>query len=174
MKNQLRDLLDKIYELEGLTHLAIKRDDVKSDFLHLIASKGKTVAELCQSIDLKGSSEEKFQDISIDNTSLEEYSIDEELLTEGMETIKDNEESFINANNNSNSRGKLVFTINERFRFKKELFKNSDADFNNTLAVLASMEDYDEAEEYFLSEEGFNLGNPVVREFMEIIKKYFR
>lgn len=72
------------------------------------------------------------------------------------------------------TRGKLIFSINDKFRFKKELFNNSDIDFNNTLVLLASMEDYEEAENYFLNEVGFDPSNNSVKDFLEIIKKYFR
>lgn len=173
MKNQLRKLLDKLYELEGLTHLALKRDDVNEDLLCLISSKGKSIADICEDIDKDEYINSSTIPIEKDKFSIDEYSIDEE-----NEEIN-NDVYYTTGDNNiplyqDIKKGKLVFTINERYRFKRELFENSDADFNNTLAVIASMEDYEEAEEYFISEEGFNMGNPVVREFMEVIKKYFK
>ena len=71
-------------------------------------------------------------------------------------------------------RGKLVFSINDRYRFKCELFNNSDADFNNTLAFVASMENYDEAEDYFLGELQWDPSSREVIDFLEILKKYFK
>lgn len=171
MKDKLRDLLDKTYELEGLVHLALKREDLKEDFLHLIAKKGKSLATICESFDF---SDLHNPDSEVNNGSHfpDEYSIDEEETDD--EEIDDSDDSSGDDRSKNKRRGKLVFTINERYRFKKELFDGSDADFNNTLALVASMEDFDEAEEYFISEEGFNMRNPVVREFMDIIKKYFK
>ncbi|MCH5225627.1 MAG: hypothetical protein J1D77_06480 [Muribaculaceae bacterium] len=167
MNDKIRKLIDKVYELEGLLHLSLKREDASGDFLRLIAKKGREVGALCESLP----GEEKGRG-AVDNSeeteagspsafSLDEYSIDEE-----------NEEE--NKAEKTGGRGKLVFSINERFRFKKELFRNSDADFNTTLALVASMDSYDEAESFFLDEEGFDKNQPAVREFLEIIKKYFK
>lgn len=71
-------------------------------------------------------------------------------------------------------RGKLVFTINDRYRFKRDLFCNSDADFNTTLALVASMDSYDEAEDYFLGELQWNPQREEVLDFLEILKNYFK
>ena len=74
----------------------------------------------------------------------------------------------------SQHRGRLVFTLNDRFRFKKELFGNSDSEFNNTLSYVASLENYDEAEDYFLGELQWNPSREEVKDFLEILKKYFK
>lgn len=75
---------------------------------------------------------------------------------------------------NVEPRGKLVFTINDRYRFKRDLFCNSDADFNTTLALVASMDSYDEAEDYFLGELQWNPQREEVLDFLEILKNYFK
>ena len=176
MENNLKVLLDKIYELEGLVHLAITRDDHTDDLLRLISLKGKDVGAICDHLESFVSSEFDPSKESIDILTLEEYEINDREEQENSDESEDSDDTGDDSRKKikSRQRGKLVFTINERYRFKRDLFDNSDADFNNTLAVLASMENYDEAEEYFISEEGFNMGNPVVREFMEVIQKYFR
>ena len=164
--NNLKTLLDKIYELEGLVHLAIEREDRKNDLIRLISVKGGEVGRICDEFSNYMTKDVNSNSSDFDLSAHEVYSLDD--------NENDEEEESFPSNIRRRQRGKLVFTINERFRFKRELFENSDADFNNTLAVLASMENYDEAEEYFISEEGFNMGNPVVREFMDVIKKYFK
>lgn len=175
MDSNLRDLLDKIYELEGLVHLALKRDDSSEDFLRLISKKGREIGEICANVDAVSIEETPQPSESVESFSLEEYSLDEEPTNKEEEK----EQSFPiyelkDPNQDEKPRGKLVFSINERFRFRKELFENSDADFNNTLALVASMEDYEEAEDYFLNEEGFDSKNPIVIEFLDVIKKYFK
>ena len=75
---------------------------------------------------------------------------------------------------NVEPRGKLVFTINDRYRFKRDLFCNSDADFNTTLALVASMDSYEEAEDYFLGELQWNPQREEVLDFLEILKNYFK
>lgn len=192
MDNRLGELLDKVYELEGLVHLALHRDDAPQDFIRLISKKGKEVAIVCENLINTEKSQENSQESSkIENEpfSIEEYSLDEssedspkhaldeepaEYVIEDdivFKEIKDKREDEMTY---TPSKGKLIFTINEKFRFRKELFDNSDADFNNTLALVASMENFEEAEEYFINEEGFDVNQPVVREFLEIIKRYFK
>lgn len=176
MNTELRNLLDKIYELEGLVHLALKRNDSIEDFLRLITKKGSEVNEICTKI---SNEDQKSQPQSFEETELydlQEYTIDEELghLEISQEEEKKTEPIYIHDEENIHQKGKLVFSINERFRFKSELFENSDAHFNNTLALVASMENFEEAEDFFLNEEGFDPSNPIVKEFMDIIKRYFK
>lgn len=184
MESKLRSLLDKIYELEGLVHLAIKRDDSLDDFIRLIAKKGEEVGDISKTLkkdethDHSDSSEESA------HSSFDEYSIDDSSeslplikeIEEAEEKEKENDYGKFNESGivNEHQKGKLVFSINDRFRFRKELFDNSDADFNNTLALVASMESYEEAEDYFINEEGFNPQDAIVKEFMDIIKRYFK
>lgn len=195
MEYNLRELLDKIYELEGLIHLALKRDDISDDILRLISSKGEEIGTQCRNLK-NNEIPEVPKDLEIESIqtspafpsafSLDEYSIDEESDADDsretevpdynlnkIEEPRQKEEDAIRTDF-ENRRGKLVFSINDRFRFKKELFNNSDIDFNNTLALVASMENYEEAEDYFLNDEGFERADEIVREFLDIIKKYFK
>lgn len=180
MESKLRDLLDKIYELEGLVHLALKRDDSSKDFLRLISKKGKEIGEISQSfssqsLDGESNTELLQSNLSDPSFSLAEYTIDEEQEDFSLNANNGISLSGLNkADTTDKNRGKLVFSINDRFRFRRELFENSDVDFNNTLALVASMDDYDEAEDYFISEVGFDKSNPVVGEFFDVIKKYFQ
>lgn len=183
MESNLRILLDKIYELEGLVHLALKRDDASEDFLRLISDKGMQIGEITKGLTEQVSHDTVIPEIVNPVFSLDEYSIDEEEFREGGNEIisqptekEDDNLSplFQKMTTSEDQRGKLVFSINERFRFRKELFDNSDADFNNTLALVASMEDYEEAEDYFINEEGFDKNNKAVRDFLEVLKKYFK
>lgn len=191
METKLRELLDKIYELEGLVHLALKRDDSSEDFLRLISKKGKEVGKICDKIkDKEGSHKETEETTELDTFPLNEYLIEEE-AEEKKNSLNPYEVSSVDKVGNEidiietqiqnstlkeqeTQRGKLVFTINDRFRFRKELFENSDADFNTTLALVASMDNYEEAEDYFINEEGFDPSKPEVKEFLQVIKKYFK
>ena len=183
MQSNLKELLDKIYELEGLVHLALKREEDSEDFVRLISKKGKEVGGLCQNLLEEDKAIPKMIDKTDSNFDLEEYSLEEDsesivnspVLSEILERIEDETQAEdLKITSSDSQKGKLVFSINERFRFKRELFDNSDADFNNTLALVASMETYEEAEEYFINEEGFDPSDPVVKEFMEVIKRYFK
>ena len=174
MENVLKDLIDKTYELEGLVLLVLKRKESSEEIRRLISKKGSEIGELCKSLYTDSNDEPELPKMTENLFSLDEYSIDEEKNQEYIPKPAYNP-SFeeVSESRVSNSRGKLVFSINDRYRFKKELFNNSDVDFNNTVALIASMENYEEAEDYFINEEGFDPGKPVVKDFLEIIKRYF-
>ena len=219
MDENLNNLLDEIYELEGLMLLALKRSESATDFLRLIKKKGKEIGKKCQALSLsetptpfnpehQGKDKQKSNDFpSLSETrelsnlkddselnisesvsenmeedinsdfAFEEYTIDESnngLTGLELQGKDEYDELSIPSTKEEKKRGRLIFSINDKFRFRKELFENSDVEFNNTLALIASMDSYEEAEEYFLNEEGFDKSNPVVRDFLNIVKKYFQ
>lgn len=108
---------------------------------------------------LDDSSEESFDIMDEENDDLVSYQDDEaEILAEDLQI---------------EPRGHLVFSINDKFRFKRKLFNDSDVDFNNSLAIIASMDNYDEAEEYFMSDLQMDPMSADVISFLNIVKKYF-
>lgn len=66
-----------------------------------------------------------------------------------------------------------AFTLNDRFRFRRELFRNSDEEFRETLEVIGSMSSMEEAEDYFFNDLCWDESAPEVKEFMEIVAKHF-
>ena len=176
MEKALKDLIDKLYELEGLALLISKRRDASLELKRLISSKGQEIGEICRSLYDDSVKENNHGKNTDSFFSLDEYSIDDDQGYEyrGDGAIKTPIQEEPQAKKDFENRGKLVFSVNDKFRFRKELFNNSDVDFNNTVALVASMEDYNEAEDYFINEEGFDPANPVVKEFMDIIKRYFQ
>lgn len=63
-----------------------------------------------------------------------------------------------------------AFTLNDRFRFCRELFGDED-DFTETLHLLADMESYREAEDYLINDMLWNRDNPAVADFLDILSK---
>lgn len=105
---------------------------------------------------------------NVDNDSV--FSSTEENDTKGVENF---EPIAIPTAEPRKLRGRLVFSINDRYRFKRELFNNSDAELNTTLAFVASMDNYEEAEEYFIGDLNLDPKNQTVADFLEILSKYF-
>ena len=68
---------------------------------------------------------------------------------------------------------KRVFTINDRFRFRRELFGNSDVEMNDAINLVEAMQSYAEAEEYFYDMLNWNRESPEVIDFMAIIRNHF-
>lgn len=62
-----------------------------------------------------------------------------------------------------------AFTLNDRFRFRRELFGGNDADFTETLTLLADMDSYDEAAGYLCDDMMWDPENPEVSAFLEIL-----
>ncbi len=66
-----------------------------------------------------------------------------------------------------------AFTLNDMFRFKRELFGNSESDFTDTLNVISAMNSLSEAIEYFYDDLGWNSENEEVKDFIFIISSHF-
>lgn len=211
-KQKLKDVLDTIYELEGLVYLAINRDDSHGDIERLISAKSRNLVTMCERLS-QGESE-LGKDNTLPKADIEMFYTGDGPMSESeiIHTIKEDNEDFTKVPEdlsikssdtelshpslekeqeyadsieiedgkddvmpefNEAPRGRLVFSINDKFRFKRELFANSDASFNNSLALVASMENYEEAEDYFINELLMDPTRPVVTDFFEIIRKYF-
>lgn len=232
-KNKLNELLDSIYELEGLVHLALNRDDNPAHLPELIKLKGEELgrraagmvstdepelpqAKTDQPVNPEPQEHHKEEmPLYIVESAEGEMTADESGVEEEMQSVVDSvfdalpvEDNVLNEDIEINSseeiedskgdiphvisvpteekiakgpmavvkepKGRLVFSINDRYLFKRELFANSDADFNNTLSLVASMENYEEAEDYFLGELQWDQKKSEVIGFLEIIKKYFK
>ena len=69
--------------------------------------------------------------------------------------------------------GTPVFSINDRFLYSRELFGGRVADFEAALKEVASMESFEEAEEYLTSEWGLDPESQTVADFLAVISNYF-
>lgn len=68
---------------------------------------------------------------------------------------------------------KQAFTINDRYRFRRELFGNSDTEFIDMINLVSAMVSLAEAEEYFYGDLEWDQENEEVKDFMNIIALYF-
>ena len=66
-----------------------------------------------------------------------------------------------------------AFSLNDRFRFSKELFSNSIADLNNAIADLNKKTTLDESILYLENELGWDIKNKAFSEFITLLKKRF-
>ena len=67
-----------------------------------------------------------------------------------------------------------ALNLNDRFRFRRELFGNSDVKMTETLALLDTMESYSEACEYLTQDLGWNTEDPVAQEFLSLVERHFK
>lgn len=88
-------------------------------------------------------------------------------------SVNDEAEGTRRSLNDATARGRLVFSLNDRFRFRRSLFNGDDALFTAALGEVAALENYYEAEDYFYGTLQWQADNQEVVDFMHIIQRYF-
>ncbi len=263
-KTKLNTLLDRVYELEGLIHLALNRDDDTYRIAKLMADKGEAVsralaeveenaipadaeapegpnplAEVEELISYALEEETDTADAAGEKAEVSAESV-AETLTEGVkenaaenvetpanvgqgveratdsvesdaeskaeapaarpvdkpaekEEDKDEADAIVNgspvtaigtrepeseengaaAPSQSGRKLKTLFSINDRFRFSRELFGGSTRRFDDSLNFLEMALDYNEVEDYFIEEVGMDPEDDTVKEFLEVLSKAF-
>lgn len=66
-----------------------------------------------------------------------------------------------------------TFSLNDRFRFRRELFDYSDEDMDDAIKVASAMSSVEEVEDYFYNDLCWNESDPNVIDFMRIITARF-
>lgn len=65
------------------------------------------------------------------------------------------------------------FSINDKFRFRRELFSNSNPEWLNALALLETMADLSEAEDYLFDDLQWDRESPDVEAFVQVLTRYY-
>lgn len=112
--------------------------------------------------------QEEPTDEPVDDADDDNEPEDDEEETEG-DTLRVDEKLQRNLSKNL----RRAFSINDRFRFRRELFANSDVEMNDALDLVATMGSVDEAEEYFYNDLGWDKDSQEVQDFMQVIKNHF-
>lgn len=162
-------LLKLSYELEGLVSLRVSRG---AD-----PSLENLIEEKVREINLLMTPELSFPETVSDPDDTMFYSMpDDEEVSGSVENIvlPDCPDKDENSSEHQVSRRRPLLSVNDRFRFRRELFAGSDDDFNSALGQVAAMDSYEEAENYFFSELEWNPDDPVVGEFMEMMFRYYK
>ncbi len=174
-REELQRLLEQTYELEGLILLALNRDPRPEGLDEMILNKVSGV----------GVQESDFKDIKDlkapkDPTGFDSYDLDDEPEVPATEAAAPAAPAPAPAASPVSpvvpapaSKAAPIFSVNDRFLFNRELFGGKMADFEEALTLVASMDSYEEAEEYFISERGFNPELPIVQDFLTIISNCF-
>lgn len=199
----LTGLLNLSYEIEGLLMLHINRgDEASPEMKNLLIKKAEMLlagikGEECDSASVSKPVEAVICEEAVDDaTEIAESAVESELEeADEPEKVDETEEvdepvnitPTINDSLLSSSPLTLdqkisrdsatdiskAFTLNDRFRFRRELFRNSDGEFMETIEVLGAMSSMEEAEDYFFNDLCWDSENPVVKEFMAIVAKHF-
>ncbi|MBK5195869.1 MAG: hypothetical protein JJE08_07555 [Proteiniphilum sp.] len=68
---------------------------------------------------------------------------------------------------------KRGISLNDRFLFQRELFNNDRHEMNNVMIKLNAIDNYMSAEEYLRKSTSWSFDDPVVKNFLQAIKKGF-
>ena len=66
-----------------------------------------------------------------------------------------------------------AFTLNDKFRYRRELFGSNDALFADTLNALSAMHNLDEALDYLYNDMGWDPENDNVKDFVATVTNHF-
>lgn len=66
-----------------------------------------------------------------------------------------------------------AFTLNDKFRFRRELFRDSQEEFDETLGVISQMSTIAEAEEYIYDDLCWDPSDENVKAFMDVVTRHF-
>lgn len=220
MEHSLNDILEKVYELEGLLLLARSReqDNIDASLRQLILAKGETIEALLgdtfaeNEISVVEMPEPESDEASIEiNESLEDevpaepeepensYSLidddadadedsgnhsyeipddedaDEEVVDDEDEDDEDDVPLTLDEALQRNMSRDLrkAFSLNDRFRYRRELFANNDVEMNDTLNLVETMHSFSEAEDFFYGDLEWDKEAPEVIDFMNVIRNHF-
>lgn len=228
-------LLDRVYELEGLLHLALSREDCPARLQEIIRLKGRRIAEVIASdgevtdekpeevaADIPDAGpmleeEEEMADawnkaVAVTEEATEGYTCQtseevtdeatEEVTDEATEDVADEtpeevaeevpeaetmlevEEEMAEALEEEGTMApaekqrvghlKSKFSLNDRFRFSRELFGGDTRRFDAVVDQLNDTEGFDEARDYLVSSLGWDIeADDAAAEFVEIIRPFY-
>lgn len=200
-KEMLNRLLDGAYELEGLLHLALQREEMPERFEDMIMRKAREVNALASKLgNNRGAEPQEFaygdgpgvygapeppepEVIHQSEAIPEPEAISEPEVNPVPGVIRGaaadtapiagDEPETPREGKAVEPKGRLVFSVNDRYRFRRALFGNSDTAFNDAMALVAQMESPEEAEDYFINELQWDEADQEVIDFMEVLRKYF-
>lgn len=176
----LNQLLDSVYELEGLLHLALSRDELPASLPRLIRNKALAVAALAADIPDDRPAPAKYEE-----AAPAEYEEPSEAIVEQVpepseavvEHAPEPSEAIVEHAPEPLEAARVhapSFSLNDRFLFIRELFGNDSALFDKAMRTLPGFDSYEEAEVYFYDELGLESDNRQVIRFMAVISNYFR
>ena len=197
MDNSLETLLKQVLELEGLLLIAVKRgDDAPSMVYDMIRQKAAAIGGMAevkapyneQGIDALPD-DEPDDDITVEfvdepepeaEQPVAEPAVEPEPVAEvdpELEPEPDPDDQPLTLDEalqrDMTKALRQAFSLNDRYRYRRELFGNSDSVMNETLNLIEAMHSFDEAEDYFYNDLQWEHDSPEVADFMVIIKNHF-
>ena len=186
-------LMALTFEIEGLLMLMRERgDDCPAEAEILLASKARMLAGY-----FSEPSEEKLKDSESEVETIDTIKVEAKEADPVSNVSQDNEEADGNKDvpldvptfdqigfdqsirldeklaRDSARDLRRAFTLNDRFRFRRELFGNSENRLVEAIDIIDAMNSLDEAEEYFYGDLGWDRESDDVKDFMAIVANHF-
>lgn len=195
----LKHILDITYELEGLVELTMRRPDTNGTIIPLIADKIAALSHAARELDGTPTSrpvnpepipeysvtEDEGKaggpDTAVAATELppvfcppiqeepETELHDEELHDEEMheaEMISDITDGPVSGT----PIGRIPFSINDKFLFRRELFGNDNTRYNQALDIIADMTSLEEVRDYLCNDLELDEDSPDVQAFLKRVQ----
>lgn len=175
METPLATITSQVYQLEGLLLVLEKHDtDTPQVVVEGIKEKAAEIYQLAKTLRVPAA--EPASELAPVQESCDEEQEQERTFDSGDDMPEPAQRPItvdekLQRNISKDLRNAL--SINDRFRFRRELFGNSDLDMNDALDMILTMRSYDEASDYFYGELGWDRDNPDVADFMAIVSKHF-
>lgn len=170
--------LDLCFEIEGLIALIIKREDDVPENVHTLLAR--KISELSNIYGLapEGTREsEQAEDIA-QNAEFEQSEDADVPVEEAEPEIEVEPETESKASEAApepeTEKASIALTLNDKFRFKRELFGNNAAELSDALDVVNAVSSKAELEDYFYNDLCWDPENPDVKDFMEIASARFK
>lgn len=171
-RENIERALELAFEMEGLLCLMQKREDMTPyRVAELLRSKGSEFASLVGSEPLKCEEGEMRREERTEEKSIAQSALEEE-AEDGAPAAVTPAPAAESAPASEPKRG-IVFTLNDRFRFKRELFDDNQEEFDATIEIISGMESMDEVEDYLYNDLCLDADNEVVAEFAEALRSNF-
>jgi len=139
----LKRMLNAVYELEALVDLALRRNPIPEQFEELISAKASEIVALTQAPDPR-------QEENDNNDCPDLQNIEQQARP--LPDLR------------------RLFSINDKFLFRRELFTGSQADFDDTLHRISGFSSLSQLQE-LIAEKGWNEELPETARFLDIIRK---
>ena len=178
VKEKINEIKNRLYEAEGLLELLALRQEKAAELLPLIRER---VEDVLQSLDgcepevypIPDESDSLYDSIPEEDEQVDLSNPPEDGIDLSNPPKEDEELPETQIEKEKSSRKAPAFCVGDRFRFRRVLFGGNEDEFNQAMNAVTSMSHYEEAEQYFYGNRGFEPEDDDVIEFMEIIRNYF-
>lgn len=180
MTKNIEELLELTTDIEALLLLIAKREkDTPKHVWEKLQLKADIFHQLLSTSVIEANRDYSVSNPTTYNVSEEEQTADESIIEEIEPT---NNTAIINderlrvdelLQRQSTKDLRKAFTLNDKFRFCRELFGNNEASFIDTIDLLSAMPSLDEALEYIYQDLKWEKGNEVTEDFVTVITNHF-